>query len=550
MPLPEKNNRVIITSALPYANGDLHIGHLLEHVQTDIWVRLLRANNITCHYVCASDAHGTPIMLRAKELATEPEKMVEEFRSSHMKDLGSFNISHDNFYTTHSEENKYFSELIYNKAKESGFIESKQIEQLFDESAGLFLSDRYVKGTCPKCSAEDQYGDNCEICGAKYEAAELINPVSTISGQKPVVKTSEHVFFKLSKLETKVANWMKATPLQEAVKNKLEEWFQQGLKDWDISRDSPYFGFEIPDMPGKYFYVWLDAPIGYIASLENHLRSKSDESAEEIWSETANTEIYHFIGKDIMNFHALFWPALLETSKFKKPSNVFVHGFLGLNGAKMSKSKGNFLSMRDYLDILDADYIRYYLASKLSPSIDDIDLNYDDFQKKVNSDLVGKFVNIASRSAGFLKKNDNQIGNIIDQEFYENFISSKNEIINLFADLEYSKAIKEIMKLADSANAYVDEKKPWILARDEKNRDEVIKIASTTINLFRVINTYLKIVIPDTCSKGESFLNKKSGSIDDIDTPLTNHKLDSFSPILNRLEDEKLEALIQRGSNG
>ena len=550
MPLPEKNNRVIITSALPYANGDLHIGHLLEHVQTDIWVRLLRANNITCHYVCASDAHGTPIMLRAKELETEPEKMVEEFRSSHMKDLGSFNISHDNFYTTHSEENKYFSELIYNKAKESGFIESKQIEQLFDESAGLFLSDRYVKGSCPKCSAEDQYGDNCEICGAKYEAAELINPVSTISGQKPVVKTSEHVFFKLSKLETNVANWMKATPLQEAVKNKLEEWFQQGLKDWDISRDSPYFGFEIPDMPEKYFYVWLDAPIGYIASLENHLRAKNDESAEEIWSETANTEIYHFIGKDIMNFHALFWPALLETSKFKKPSNVFVHGFLGLNGAKMSKSKSNFLSMRDYLDILDADYIRYYLASKLSPSIDDIDLNYDDFQKKVNSDLVGKFVNIASRSAGFLKKNDNQIGNIIDHEFYGNFISSKNEITNLFADLEYSKAIKEIMKLADSANAYVDEKKPWILARDEKNRDEVIKIASTTINLFRVINTYLKIVIPDTCSKGESFLNEKIGSIDDIDTPLINHKLDSFSPILHRLEDEKLEALIQRGSNG
>ena len=550
MPLPEKNNRVIITSALPYANGDLHIGHLLEHVQTDIWVRLLRANNITCHYVCASDAHGTPIMLRAKELETEPEKMVEEFRSSHMKDLDSFNISHDNFYTTHSEENKYFSELIYNKAKESGFIESKQIEQLFDESAGLFLSDRYVKGTCPKCSAEEQYGDNCEICGAKYEAAELINPVSTISGQKPVVKTSEHVFFKLSKLETNVASWMKATPLQEAVKNKLEEWFQQGLKDWDISRDSPYFGFEIPDMTGKYFYVWLDAPIGYIASLENHLRSKNDESAEEIWSETANTEIYHFIGKDIMNFHALFWPALLETSKFKKPSNVFVHGFLGLNGAKMSKSKGNFLSMRDYLDILDADYIRYYLASKLSPSIDDIDLNYDDFQKKVNSDLVGKFVNIASRSAGFLKKNDNQIGNNIDHEFYENFISSKNEITNLFADLEYSKAIKEIMKLADSANAYVDEKKPWILAKDEKNRDEVIKIASTTINLFRVINTYLKIVIPDTCSKGESFLNEIIGSIDDIDTPLTNHKLDSFSPILNRLEDEKLEALIQRGSNG
>ena len=550
MPLPEKNNRVIITSALPYANGDLHIGHLLEHVQTDIWVRLLRANNITCHYVCASDAHGTPIMLRAKELDTEPEKMVEEFRSSHMKDLESFNISHDNFYTTHSEENKYFSELIYNKAKESGFIESKKIEQLFDESAGLFLSDRYVKGTCPKCSAEDQYGDNCEICGAKYEAAELINPVSTISGQKPVVKTSEHVFFKLSKLETNVANWMKATPLQEAVKNKLEEWFQQGLKDWDISRDSPYFGFEIPDMPGKYFYVWLDAPIGYIASLENHLRAKNDESAEEIWSETANTEIYHFIGKDIMNFHALFWPALLETSKFKKPSNVFVHGFLGLNGAKMSKSKGNFLSMRDYLDILDADYIRYYLASKLSPSIDDIDLNYDDFQKKVNSDLVGKFVNIASRSAGFLKKNDNQIGDIIDYEFYENFISSKNEITNLFADLEYSKAIKEIMKLADSANAYVDEKKPWILARDKKNSEEVIKIASTTINLFRVINTYLKIVIPETCSKGESFLNEIIGSIDDIDTPLTNHKLAPFSPILKRLEDEKLEALVQRGSNG
>ena len=550
MPLPKKNNRVIVTSALPYANGHLHIGHLLEHVQTDIWVRLLRANNIACHYVCASDAHGTPIMLRAKELKTEPEKMVEEFRSSHIKDLESFNISHDNFYTTHSEENKYYSELIYIKAKESGFIESKEIEQLFDESAGLFLSDRYVKGTCPKCSAEDQYGDNCEVCGAKYEAAELINPVSTISDQKPVIKTSEHVFFKLSKLDTNVANWMKATPLQEAVKNKLEEWFQQGLKDWDISRDSPYFGFEIPDMPGKYFYVWLDAPIGYIASLENYLKSNNKESAEEIWSETADTEIYHFIGKDIMNFHALFWPALLETSKFKKPTNVFVHGFLGLNGAKMSKSKGNFLSMRDYLDILDADYIRYYLASKLSPSIDDIDLNYDDFQKKVNSDLVGKFVNIASRSAGFLKKNNNLIGNIIDSEFYENFISSKDEITNLFADLEYSKAIKEIMKLADLANAYVDDKKPWILAKDEKNKEEVIKIASTTINLFRVINTYLKIVIPATCSKGESFLKEKTSSIDDIDAPLTNHKLDTFSPILNRLEDEKLEALIQRGSNG
>ena len=550
MPLPEKNNRVIVTSALPYANGDLHIGHLLEHIQTDIWVRLLRANNITCHYVCASDAHGTPIMLKAKELETEPEKMVEEFRSSHIRDLRSFNISHDNFYTTHSQENKYFSELIYTRAKESGFIENQQIEQLFDEKAGLFLSDRYVKGTCPKCSAENQYGDNCEVCGAKYEAAELINPVSTISGEKPIVKTSEHVFFKLSKLESNVANWMKATPLQEAVKNKLEEWFQQGLKDWDISRDSPYFGFEIPDMPDKYFYVWLDAPIGYIASLENFLRSETKESAEEIWSEKVNTEIYHFIGKDIMNFHALFWPALLETSNFKKPSNVFVHGFLGLNGAKMSKSKGNFLSMRDYIDILDIDYIRYYLASKLSPSIDDIDLNYDDFQKKVNSDLVGKFVNIASRSAGFLKKNDNQIGNNIDTDFYEKFISSKAEIIDLFADLEYSKAIKEIMKLADSANTYVDEKKPWILAKDEKNNEEVIKIASTTINLFRVINTYLKIVIPDTCSKGESFLNAIVSSMDDIDTPLTNHKLDSFSPILNRLEDEKLEALIERGLNG
>ena len=550
MPLPEKNNRVIVTSALPYANGDLHIGHLLEHVQTDIWVRLLRTNNITCHYVCASDAHGTPIMLRAKELGIEPEKMVEEFRSSHIKDLQSFNISHDNFYTTHSDENKYFSELIYKKAKESGFIESRQIEQLFDESAGLFLSDRYVKGTCPKCSAEDQYGDNCEICGAKYEAAELGDPVSTISGQKPVVRSSEHVFFELSKLESNVAAWMKSTPLQEAVKNKLEEWFQQGLRDWDISRDSPYFGFEIPDMPDKYFYVWLDAPIGYIASLENYLNSETKETAEDIWSESANTEIYHFIGKDIMNFHALFWPALLETSKFKKPSNVFVHGFLGLNGAKMSKSKGNFLSMRDYLDILDADYIRYYLASKLSPSIDDIDLNYEDFQQKVNSDLVGKFVNIASRSAGFLKKNDNQIGNDIDLEIYKKFISSKDEITNLFADLEYSKAIKEIMKLADSANAYVDENKPWILAKDDKNKEEVIKISSTTINLFRVINFYLKIVIPDTCSKGESFLNESINSINDIDAPLTNHKINSFSPILNRLEDENLEALIKRGSNG
>jgi len=541
MPLPEKNNRVIITSALPYANGDLHIGHLLEHVQTDIWVRLLRANNITCHYVCASDAHGTPIMLRAKELATEPEKMVEEFRSSHMKDLGSFNISHDNFYTTHSEENKYFSELIYNKAKESGFIESKQIEQLFDESAGLFLSDRYVKGTCPKCSAEDQYGDNCEICGAKYEAAELINPVSTISGQKPVVKTSEHVFFKLSKLETNVANWMKATPLQEAVKNKLEEWFQQGLKDWDISRDSPYFGFEIPDMPGKYFYVWLDAPIGYIASLENHLRAKSDESAEEIWSETANTEIYHFIGKDIAYFHALFWPALLKSSNIRLPESINVHGFLTIDGEKMSKSNGTFINADDFAENYDGELLRYYFADKFNNSIDDLDFNEDEFIQKINSDIVGKYLNIASRVSKFIEKNGNNLSANLDVDFIEKNLSMIDEVIEHYENLNLSKSVKIIMKMADEVNKYINENEPW-----KSSEEKAVEVSSTAINCFRVISILLNPVLPTITSKAlEVFNDSATNDFNNIKDYLVDTKINPYKPLLKRLEKAKINEEIE-----
>ena len=393
--MSNNNNLLIVTSALPYANGPLHFGHLLEHIQTDIWVRTNRSLNKECIYLCASDAHGTPIMLKAEEENTTPETLIEKITSEQKQSLVNFNIVHDNYYTTHSEENKYFSELIFNKADTKKLILRKEIEQLFDDEKGLFLADRYVQGICPKCGAKEQYGDNCEKCGAKYEATDLINPVSIFSGEPPSLKESEHFFFDLSKQEKKVLKWVNKTDLQSGVKNKLSEWFEEGLRPWDISRDEPYFGFSIPDNPKKYFYVWLDAPIGYIAILENYLtKSSSTQNTEDLWNES---EIYHFIGKDIMNFHTLFWPALLDGSDFKKPSNVFVHGFMTLNGQKMSKSKGNFLLIDDYLKILNPDYMRYFLASKLSNGIDDLDLNLLDFQKNFAFQTKYFFLNLCYR---------------------------------------------------------------------------------------------------------------------------------------------------------
>ena len=548
--MPNKNNLLIVTSALPYANGPLHFGHLLEHIQTDIWVRTNRALNKECIYICASDAHGTPIMLKAEEENIQPEKLIEEITEIQKKSLINFNIKHDNYYTTHSEENRIFSELIFNSADKKGLIIRKKIKQLYDDSKGLFLADRYVQGECPKCGAKDQYGDNCEVCGATYEATELLNPKSIFTGNKPSVKESEHLFFDVGSCSENLKKWISDTNLQSAVENKIQEWFVDGLKPWDISRDAPYFGFKIPGYEDKYFYVWLDAPIGYIASLENYLKKKNiDKDSRELWGEQSDTEIYHFIGKDIMNFHTLFWPCMLETAGFKKPTNVFIHGFMTLNGKKMSKSKKNFLLVDDYLQVLQPDFIRYYLASKLSSGVDDLDMDLNDFQKKVNTDLIGKFINIASRSQGFLKKDSNMLGEVLDNEIIDEFINEKDNIFNLFTAREYSKALKEIMLLADKANQYIDLNKPWELNKEEVNSIKVKKIASTAINLFRVLNLYLEPVIPETSEKIKNYL-KSNQSLDDLTNNLVNHQLEIFKPLLLRIEDSEIAKLAEISQNG
>ena len=548
--MPNKNNLLIVTSALPYANGPLHFGHLLEHIQTDIWVRTNRALNKECIYICASDAHGTPIMLKAEEENIQPEKLIEEITEIQKKSLINFNINHDNYYTTHSEENRIFSELIFNSADKKGLIIRKKIKQLYDDSKGLFLADRYVQGECPKCGAKDQYGDNCEVCGATYEATELLNPKSIFTGNKPSVKESEHLFFDVGSCSENLKKWISDTNLQSAVENKIQEWFVDGLKPWDISRDAPYFGFKIPGYEDKYFYVWLDAPIGYIASLENYLKKKNiDKDSRELWGEQSDTEIYHFIGKDIMNFHTLFWPCMLETAGFKKPTNVFIHGFMTLNGKKMSKSKKNFLLVDDYLQVLQPDFIRYYLASKLSSGVDDLDMDLNDFQKKVNTDLIGKFINIASRSQGFLKKDSNMLSEVLDDEIIDEFINEKDNIFNLFTAREYSKALKEIMLLADKANQYIDLNKPWELNKEEVNSIKVKKIASTAINLFRVLNLYLEPVIPETSEKIKNYL-KSNQSLDDLTNNLVNHQLEIFKPLLLRIEDSEIAKLAEISQNG
>ena len=542
--------QLIVTSALPYANGPLHFGHLLEHVQTDIWVRANKLLENDCIYICASDAHGTPIMLKADQEKISPEELIKKITEDHEKTLKAFNINHDNYHTTHSDENKKYSELIFKRADKKGLIIKKNIEQLYDDSKGLFLSDRYVQGTCPKCGSINQYGDNCDNCGAKYEATELIDPISTLSGNAPIIRESEHLFFDLSKLQSEISSWIETTDLQSAVKNKLKEWFKDGLRPWDISRDDPYFGFKIPGYSDKYFYVWLDAPIGYIASLDNYLsNSGKKQNTDELWGEKSKTEIYHFIGKDILNFHTLFWPALLHASDFKKPNNVFVHGFMTLNGKKMSKSKGNFLLIEDYLKILKPDYMRYFLASKLSDGIDDLDLDLEDFQKKVNTDLVGKFINIASRSQGFLKQFDNKLSSTLDEDIIAKFISKKDKIFNLFLNRNYSKALKEIMSLADEANQYVDKNEPWILNKDVANKERVHTISSTAINLFRILNLYLEPVIPETSLKIKNYL-KCNKSIVNIRNILVNHEIESFEPLIIRVEDEEISRVIEASANG
>jgi len=540
------NRRILVTSALPYANGEIHLGHLLEYIQTDIWVRFQKMQGNECHYVCADDAHGTPIMLKADEMGIDPEELISGVSERHQADFKDFNIEFSQFHSTHSDENRYFSELIYSRLKESGFIKTRVISQAFDPEKEMFLPDRFIKGECPKCGADDQYGDNCEVCGATYSTTELKNARSVVSGAKPIEKDSEHYFFDLPQFEKELKNWTNAGHLQEEVRNKLAEWFDQGLQQWDISRDKPYFGFKIPGTEDKYFYVWLDAPIGYMASFKK-LCDNSDLEFDDFFAKGSDTELYHFIGKDIVYFHALFWPATLMGSNFRTPNAIFAHGFLSVNGQKMSKSRGTFILARTYLEALNPECLRYYYAYKLSSRIDDIDLNLEDFKQRVNSDLVGKVVNIASRSASFVvKKFDKELSShCIEQGLYDEFVAANTEIAGHYEDRNYGQAMRSIMKLADKANQYIDEKKPWQLAKEEGKSQEVHEITSLAINLFRVLMTYLKPVLPEMAEKSEEFLNIDSLNWNDINSPLLGHQINKFKPLMTRVEDEQIEAMIE-----
>ena len=538
--------RILVTSALPYANGDLHLGYMLEVIQTDIWVRFQKMQGNECYYVCADDTHGTPIMLKADEMGITPEELIASVSERHQADLSDFHIDFSQYHSTHSEENREISELIYNRLNESGYIKKRVISQSFDPEKEMFLPDRYIKGDCPKCGAEDQYGDNCEVCGATYSTTEIKNARSVISGAKPIEKDSEHYFFDLPQFEKELKNWTKAGHLQEQVSNKLAEWFDQGLQQWDISRDKPYFGFKIPGTEDKYFYVWLDAPIGYMASFKK-LCDNSDIEFDDFFAKGSDTELYHFIGKDIVYFHALFWPATLMGSNFRTPNAIFAHGFLSVNGQKMSKSRGTFILARTYLEALNPECLRYYYAYKLSSRIDDIDLNLEDFKQRVNSDLVGKVVNIASRSASFVvKKFDKELSShCIEQGLYDEFVAANTEIAGHYEDRNYGQAMRSIMKLADKANQYIDEKKPWQLAKEEGKSQEVHEITSLAINLFRVLMTYLKPVLPEMAEKSEEFLNIDSLNWNDINSPLLGHQINKFKPLMTRVEDEQIEAMIE-----
>jgi methionyl-tRNA synthetase len=537
--------KILVTCALPYANGSIHLGHMLEHIQADVWVRYQRMRGNEVHFICADDAHGTPIMLKAQQLGIEPEQMIAEMSQEHQKDFAGFGISYDNYHSTHSDENRELSSLIYGRLKENGFIKNRIISQLYDPEKGMFLPDRFVKGTCPKCKSPDQYGDNCEVCGATYSPTELIEPKSVVSGATPVMRDSEHFFFDLPEFSAMLQAWTRSGALQEQVANKMQEWFESGLQQWDISRDSPYFGFEIPDAPGKYFYVWLDAPIGYMGSFKNLCDRRPDLSFDEFWKKDATTELYHFIGKDIVYFHSLFWPAMLEGSDFRKPSNLFVHGYVTVNGAKMSKSRGTFIKASTYLNHLDADCLRYYYAAKLSSRIDDIDLNLEDFVQRVNADIVNKVVNLASRNAGFLTKRfDGQLADkLADEALYKTFTDAAVSIAEAYASRESGRAIREIMALADLANRYVDEQAPWVVAKQEGRDADLQAICSMGINLFRVLMTYLKPVLPALTERSEAFLNTEL-TWDAIAQPLLSHKVTPFKALFSRIELDKVAAMV------
>ncbi|MEN4927881.1 methionine--tRNA ligase [Erwinia billingiae] len=538
--------KILVTCALPYANGSIHLGHMLEHIQADIWVRYQRMRGNQVYFICADDAHGTPIMLKAQQLGIAPEQMIAEMSQEHQTDFAGFDISYDNYHSTHSDENRELSELIYTRLKENGFIKNRTISQLYDPEKGMFLPDRFVKGTCPKCKSPDQYGDNCEVCGATYSPTELINPQSVVSGATPVMRDSEHYFFDLPEFSAMLQAWTRSGALQEQVANKMQEWFESGLQQWDISRDAPYFGFEIPGAPGKYFYVWLDAPIGYMGSFKNLCDKRGDIDFDAFWKKDSDAELYHFIGKDIVYFHSLFWPAMLEGSNFRKPTNLFVHGYVTVNGAKMSKSRGTFIKASTWLQHLDADSLRYYYAAKLSSRIDDIDLNLEDFVQRVNADIVNKVVNLASRNAGFINKRfDGKLSaELADPELYKTFTDASASIGEAWNSREFGRAVREIMALADVANRYVDEQAPWVVAKQEGRDADLQAICSMGINMFRVLMTWLKPVLPSLTERTEAFLNVEM-SWDGIQQPLLDHTISAFKALYSRIEMDKVNALIE-----
>ncbi len=539
--------RILVTSALPYANGPIHLGHMLEYIQTDIWVRFQQSRGNQCSYVCADDAHGTAIMLRAQKEGVTPEQQIANVQAEHEKDFAEFMINFNNFGSTHSEENRLLSANIYNKLKENGHINVRGIKQLFDPEKEMFLADRYVKGECPKCGTLDQYGDNCESCGATYNASELKNPISVMSGATPIEKESEHYFFKLPEFQSFLQEWTRSGTLQKEVANKLGEWVDNDLKEWDISRDAPYFGFEIPDAPGKYFYVWLDAPIGYMASFKQLCDRTDGLEFDDYWKPGSDTEVYHFIGKDIINFHALFWPAMLHSAGYRTPSAVWAHGYVMVNGAKMSKSRGTFIKARTYLDHFQPEYLRYYYAAKLNSRVDDFDLNLEDFAQRVNSDLVGKVINIASRCAGFVKKAGGKLApQLPDQHLLDDAISKGDIIAQYYEDREYGKAIREIIALADIANEYIHEKEPWALAKQEGKQDEVLGICSLGINLFRQLVTYLAPVLPAMSENVTAFLNVNDLNWDSRTAILTDHSINKFKALMTRVEKDKIEAMVEK----
>jgi methionyl-tRNA synthetase len=545
---------ILVTSALPYANGPIHIGHLVEYIQTDIWVRFQKMCGNDCIYICADDSHGTPIMLRAQQEGITPEELIAKVKIEHEKDFGDFLIEFDNYHSTHSEENRKHATTIYERLKENGHITTKTVTDLFDPKENIFLPDRFVKGECPKCNAKDQYGDNCEVCGATYTPADLINPFSSASGATPIQKENLHYFFKLNDFKEMLQQWISQENLQPEITNKLKEWFESGLNDWDISRDAPYFGFEIPDAPGKYFYVWLDAPVGYMASLQQYCDSSSnigDKTFDSYWNKDSEAEVYHFIGKDIAYFHMLFWPAMLHGANYRIPTAVFCHGFLTVDGAKMSKSRGTFIKARTYLDHLQPEYLRYYFAAKLGPGVNDLDLNLDDFQQRVNSDVVGKLVNIASRCSGFItKKFDNKLTANFNEECTHAFdlAVEKNEQIKMYYEArKYSEAMRVIMAVADIANQIIDSHKPWERIKAEENRTEVHQVCSFGLNMYRLLIGFLKPVLPELASKSEAFLNTEF-TWDNLynGKPLGDgHEINKFKPLITRIEKELVDKMIE-----